>query len=162
MEIMLEKLGLKHAKALKQIIENKEIRWCGKLYSSFPLEKLKIYIRKQKSRNNYHEFAILSGKKFVGTICIEKIDMTNKNANVGYWVAESKRGKGIGTGAVRLAVKFGFNKLGLKRIYAIVTEDNIASRKVLEKAGFKKEGLLRKSVFKKGKFFNEYIYSILN
>jgi [ribosomal protein S5]-alanine N-acetyltransferase len=162
MEIMLEKFRLKHAKALKQIIDNREIKWRGKLYTSFPLADLKEYIHKQMTRKNYQEFAILFGKEFVGTICLEKIDMSNKNANVGYWVAKSQRGKGIATQAVRLAIKFGFKKLVLKRIYATVTEDNIASRKVLENAGFKKEGLLRKSVFKKGKFFNEYIYSILN
>jgi RimJ/RimL family protein N-acetyltransferase len=156
----IEKLSLSHAKQLKQIIDDREIKWCGK-YSSHPLSKVKNYINHQLKIKNYIEFAILMDNKFVGTICLEKIDKINKKASVGYWISKSYRNRGIATEAVKLAVDFGFNKIKLKRIYARVREDNISSCRVLGKAGFEKEGVLRKNIFKDGKFYNEYYYGIV-
>jgi len=160
--ILIRKLSLLYAKEYKKILDNKEIKWYGKyLIHPIPLSKIKKYIQHQIKLKNYIEFAILVDNKLVGTISIEKIDKINKNANIGYWVAKSYRGKGIATKAVKLAVKFGFNELNLKRIYTTVRKDNIASYKVLENAGFEREGLKRRSVFRKGKFYDEYVYAIL-
>lgn len=164
MIVKIRKFSLLHAKEYKNILDNRDITWNGKyLLKSIPLPKIKKYIRHQMKIKNYCELAILvDNDKFVGTISIEKIDKINKNANIGYWVAKSYRGKGIATEAIKLAVKFGFGKLNLKRIYATVRKDNIASYKVLGNVGFEREGLLRKSVFRKGKFHDEYVYAILN
>jgi len=49
----------------------------------------------------------------------------------------------------------------LNRIFANIYEGNIASEKALIKAGYKKEGTMRKAVFKEGKFIDQYIYAIL-
>jgi RimJ/RimL family protein N-acetyltransferase len=162
MKVKIRKLSLRYAEEFKLILDNKEIKWFGKYLSrSISLSKIKKYINHQLKIKNYIEFSILIDNKFVGTISIEKINKINKNASIGYWVAKSYRGKGIATKAVELAVKFGFNKLNLKRIYATVKKENIASYKVLENAGFEREGLLRKSVFRKRKFYDEYVYAIL-
>ena len=163
MKLKIRKLSLHYAKEFKQILDNKEIKWFGKYMSHpIPLLKIKKYIHHQLKIKNYIEFAILMDNKFVGTICLEKIDNANRKASIGYWVAKPYRNRGIATKAVRLIVKSGFNKLKLKRIYAKVNEDNIQSRGVLEDAGFKKEGILKKSVLKDGKFYNEYYYGIIN
>ena len=163
MKVKIRKLSLRYAKEFKQIIDNKEIKWRGKYLSKpFPLSKVKKYITHQLRIKNYIEFAILMDSKFVGTICLEKIDNANRKASIGYWVAKPYRNRGIATKAVRLVVKFGFNKLKLKRIYAKVNEDNIQSCSVLENSGFKKEGILRKNIFKDGKFYNEYYYGVIN
>lgn len=162
MKIEIKKLSLRDAKEFKRILDNKERKWYGKYLSKpYPLPKIKKYIRHQLKIKNYIEFAILVDNKFVGTICLEKIDKINKKASVGYWVAKPYRNRGIATKAVELTVKFGFNKLKLKRIYAKVDEDNIQSRRVLENAGFEKEGILRKNVLRDGKFYDEYRYAII-
>ncbi|MFH0929158.1 MAG: GNAT family protein [Candidatus Aenigmatarchaeota archaeon] len=162
MAVKIRKFSLIHAKDYKKILDNKDIKWHGKYtVKPIPLSDIKKYIRQQMKIKNYCEFAIIVDDKFVGTISIEKIDKLNKNANIGYWVAKSYRGKGIATKAVKLAVKFGFSKFKLKRIYATVRKDNVASCKVLENVGFDREGLLRKSVFRKGKFYDERLYSVL-
>jgi len=162
MRVKIRKLNLCYVGEYKRILDNKEIKWFGKYLSrSIPLFKIKKYIRHQLKIKNYVEFAILMDNKFVGTICIEKIDKENKKASIGYWVAKPYRNRGIATKAVKLAVKFGFNKLKLKRIYAKVDEDNIQSRGVLEDAGFEKEGILRKNVLRDGKFYDEYRYGIV-
>lgn len=64
-------------------------------------------------------------------------------AGIGYWLVESARGRGVATRAVRLVVPWALRELGLHRIEAPVEPDNVASQRVLEKAGFKREGVLR-------------------
>ena len=161
MKIEIRKLSLRDAKEFKRTLDNKESKWYGKYLRSYPLSMVKKYIHHQLRIKNYIEFAILADDKFVGTICLEKIDKINKKASVGYGVSKSYRNRGIATKAVKLTVKFGFNKLKLKRIYAKVDEDNIQSRRVLENAGFEKEGILRKNVLRDGKFYDEYRYGIV-
>jgi len=162
MKVEIRKFSLRYAKDFKLIIDNKEIKWHGKYLShSYPLNKIKKYIRHQLKIKNYIEFAILMDNKFVGTICIENIDNVNKKASIGYWVAKSYRNRGIATRAVKLAVRYGFSKLKLKRIYAKVNEDNVQSRGVLEDAGFEREGIFKKNIFKNGKFYDEYHYAII-
>jgi len=148
MKIKLEKFNLSHAKELKQIIDNKKIEWHAKdICYPYPLTRVKKYILNQLKLKNYVEFAILVDNKFVGTICLEKIDKANKKASIGYWVSKVYRSRGIATKAVKLVVDFGFNKLKLKRIYAEVKKDNIQSSRVLEKAGFEKEGVSKDENF---------------
>jgi len=67
----------------------------------------------------------------------------------------------VGTEALVLALKYGFENLGLNKIYTLVTAENLSSIKSNLKAGLKKEGLHKKSIYKKGKFVDEVFFSIL-
>ena len=66
---------------------------------------------------------------------------------IGYVLIPSERGKGYGTETVQLAVDYLFLSKDTVRIQAQTNPENIASQKVLEKAGFKREGRIRKTVF---------------
>ena len=66
--------------------------------------------------------------------------------------------KGIGTRAKKLICEFGFNELGLNKIYFITNEDNYASIRVNEKCGFKLEGRLRKEYLTKDGEFKDRLY----
>jgi RimJ/RimL family protein N-acetyltransferase len=92
-----------------------------------------------------------------GSVGLSKIE--GHKAEIGYWLAEKYWGRGIMTKAVKLVTKFGFDKLKLKRIYAHVFSFNKASKRVLEKAGYKFEGILRKNVKKDGKFLDAYLFA---
>jgi [ribosomal protein S5]-alanine N-acetyltransferase len=83
------------------------------------------------------------------------------SAEIGYWLAEPFWGKGIITQAVKSLTEYAFKKYNFNRIFAGVFEGNKASEKVLQNAGYKLEGIFRKSVFKEGKFLDQYNYSIL-
>lgn len=73
-----------------------------------------------------------------------------------YW------GKGLGTESRVLLLDFAFKERGFNRIWALILESNIGSIKMCERCGYKKEGLLRQSVYKNGKFQNQIIMSILS
>src|SRR6187402_3119612 len=85
-------------------------------------------------------FAIEVTGKAVGGIGIHpQQDIQAKNAELGYWLAEPYWSKGIITKAVTQAVDYGFKTFELNRIFARPFGNNIASQRVLEKAGFKLE-----------------------
>ena len=99
--------------------------------------------------------------KVVGVIGISHIDWKNKNAELGYWLGKKYWGKGLATEAVKLMLKFAFENLKLHRVYANLFEENIASRRVLEKNGFKLEGIMRESRFRYNKWHNELKFGVL-
>lgn len=92
-----------------------------------------------------------------GSVGLDKIE--GHKAEIGYWLAEKYWGKGIMTEAVRLVTRFGFEKLGLGRIYAHVFSFNKASMRVLGKARYKLEGILRKDRKKENKFLDSYLFA---
>jgi RimJ/RimL family protein N-acetyltransferase len=63
--------------------------------------------------------------------------------SIGYWVAAEARGRGVATDALKLASRWGFRQLGLQRLELVTDPANEASQRVAEKAGFRREGLLR-------------------
>jgi RimJ/RimL family protein N-acetyltransferase len=79
---------------------------------------------------------------------------------IGYDVIRSERGKGYGTEAVQLMVDYLFLSKDVVRIQAFTDVRNKASQKVLEKAGFKREGTLRKAGFVRGQRADAYVYGV--
>jgi len=106
-------------------------------------------------------FVIEVDNKFAGFINLEyHYDKRNKHAAiVSYGIIHKFRGKGIATKAVKIITNYGFNKLGLKRISGICRTFNKASSRVLEKAGFKLEGILRKNKFKDGEYLDDMLWA---
>jgi len=84
-----------------------------------------------------------------------------KLLEIGYALIPSERGKGYCTEAAKIMVDYLFLSKDTMRIQAHTDAKNVASHKVLEKAGFKKEGTIRKSFFVRGEFRDFYLYSIL-
>ncbi len=99
---------------------------------------------------------LIGGVGFFG----HKIGRDHK-AELGYWLAKPYWGKGLMTEAVRKVAAYAFSELELMRITANVFVFNQASARVLEKAGFKLEGLLRSHYKKDGKIFDGKLYSLL-
>ena len=80
---------------------------------------------------------------------------------IGYKLLLSERNKGYCTEAVKIIVDYLFLSKDIVRIQAETNPRNVASQKVLEKAGFKREGLIRKSTFARGEWRDGFLYSIL-
>jgi ribosomal-protein-alanine N-acetyltransferase len=81
---------------------------------------------------------------------------------IGYYLDKYHNGKGYMTEAVRLVVKYAFDELKLHRIEAGVMPHNLGSIKVLEKAGFHKEGIAKKNVKINGKWEDHQVLAIVN
>lgn len=86
-----------------------------------------------------------------------------RRGEIGYSLSAKYWGRGIATEAVKLAMSCVFKELKcLDRVEGLVFAENKASQRVLEKAGFIKEGLLRKYFFVKGKSRDIVVYSVVN
>ena len=88
-------------------------------------------------------------------------DVYCKSAELGYWLARDCWGRGIMTRAVIQLCREGFGRWDILRIYAEPFARNAASRRVLEKAGFTLEGVLRQGAYKWGEVLDTCVYGLL-
>lgn len=101
-------------------------------------------------------------KEFIGCIFLNDIDYHNRSGHVPVFIGNKKYwGKGYATEARILMLTYAFFDRGLNRIWAKVLEDNQGALKMLEKSGYRREGILRQSSFKDGHFLNECMLGIL-
>ena len=107
-------------------------------------------------------FAITLGDsgRLIGAIGLE-ITPAHERAEIGYWIGEPHWGKGYCTEAMIAVLQHGFDSLGLERIFATHFLKNSASGRVMQKAGMKYEGRLRRHIKKWGEFVDLEMYSIL-
>jgi RimJ/RimL family protein N-acetyltransferase len=98
--------------------------------------------------------------EFAGGIgCHRKTDVHELSASLGYWLAEHLWGKGIASEMVKVFTDHLFQITDLLRIEALVYEPNIASARVLEKAGFVQEARCRKAIHKQGRIMDAFLYA---
>ncbi len=84
-----------------------------------------------------------------------------QDADFGYTLRRDEWGKGYGTEVARALVRFGFEKLERHRIWATCNVENLASARVLEKAGLQLEGVMRKRIQLRGVWSDSRLYAIL-
>lgn len=138
------------------------------LRNSFPspytLEDAERFIRDCIAQGEERQLAraiIIEGKAAGGISVFVKDDVYEKSAELGYWLAEEHWGRGVMTKAVRQTCRESFARFDILRIFAEPFEGNLASRRVLEKAGFTYEGTMRNGVFKNGHVLSYRVYSLL-
>ncbi len=127
----------------------------------YTIEKGKAFIEFASQTSPLRLFAIDVKGRAVGGIGIHPLaDIERKNAELGYWLAEPFWGNGIMTKAVVQLVDYGFKNLDINRIFARPFGTNLASQRVIEKAGFKLEARFEKTFFKNGEYDDELIYAV--
>jgi RimJ/RimL family protein N-acetyltransferase len=80
----------------------------------------------------------------LGSIAVSNLDWPDHRAEIGYWMAREARGRGLGTRAVRLLSRWAIAELRLERLELLANPANEASQRLAERAGFTREGLLRR------------------
>jgi len=116
-----------------------------KNYDSAPPEKRKFFVEKKDGT----KIGVVNTFPVGGLL------------EIGFTLIPSERGKGYGTEAVQIMVDYLFLSRDLVRIQAYTDPRNMTSQRVLKKAGFKKEGVVRKSMFIRGEWRDLLLFSIL-
>ena len=101
------------------------------------VEKLIAGILADPSKARFFTIRTVADQQFVGTICLWRMDLLNRFAEIGYQMLPEFEGKGIMSAAMKLILDFGFTDLHLNHIEAYTHRDNERSRKLLERAGFR-------------------------
>ncbi len=114
----------------------------------------------QADKHTTYAFAITVGDKMIGSIGVFRKDNIHaRTAEMGYYIAESFWGKGIGTSAVKQTCTYIFKHTDIIRIFAEPFAYNTASCRILEKGGFTFEGTLKKNAIKNGQVIDMKMYS---
>lgn len=127
---------------------------------------------RQRLRRYRSEYALGTGVSFfafkrpedvlVGGITVSNIRRgVAQTASIGYWMGESYAGKGLMLDALRLVIPFAFDTLRLHRLEAACIPDNKRSVRLLEKAGFQREGLLKSYLRIDGNWRDHYLYALI-
>lgn len=101
-----------------------------------------------------------SGGRLCGGIGLHP-EPQHRRAELGYWIGTPYWGRGYATEAAGAVVRYGFEHLGLNRIFAHHFKRNPASGRVLQRVGMQYEGCMRQAVLKQGEFIDLEMYSIL-
>ena len=110
----------------------------------------------------YLAICLIETNEIIGYLGIIDIDLRNRKAQwAGINIDKSFSSKGYATEAANILIKFVFEELGLNRFYGYWLDSNKPSIRMAEKLGFVNEGIVRDFVFKKNKFHNTYLMSIL-
>ena len=134
----------------------------GKYFVSNEIERQWVQNAINQNKDVRLAICTVEGNIYIGNVYLTGIDYVNRKAtshiligNHDYWNG------GYGTEAMHLLLNYAFNYKNLRRIEAIVLEANIGSCKRHEKLGYKREGLLRESVYKDGCYKNQVYYALL-
>jgi RimJ/RimL family protein N-acetyltransferase len=166
---MKKKFVLKSERLILRPLELKDTLEYSKLGVSYrrfgkvnTLEKARKWIRKSLKAEDSFDVGIYLSDEMIGTIEFCHMSWFDyKGGEICYTIKKKFRGKGYGTEALRVFVKYCFNEMKLHKVYADTDKDNIASRRILEKVGFKLEGVIRERRKVKGKWMDEYDYGLL-
>jgi RimJ/RimL family protein N-acetyltransferase len=154
--------SLDDASAVQQHANNRKI-WIN-LRDVFPhpytLEDARAFLGFVLKEEPTTTFAIANESEAIGCIGLRLgNDVHRKTAELGYWLGEPFWGRGNMSEAVQEFTRWAFEAFDLQRIFAQPFENNKASARVLEKAGFVCEGRLRANALKDGKVLDSLIYA---
>lgn len=162
----LELINLSHANELFKLTDaNRRFlkKWLPWVDHTNTVDDTKNFIsrtRKNTDGNNGLQFAIKYKGKIAGMIGLVEISRVRSKTEIGYWLAEEYNGKGIMTKACKTLVDYCFKNLKLRHVIIGCDVKNKPSRRIPERLGFFKQGILKRDGFAGGKFADHAIYSM--
>jgi len=132
----------------------------------YPIVEAERYVAQQRAEQNAGRAVTFTIEQkvegwFCGLVEVRDIDQEHSQGELSFWLAVDAWGQGYMSEVVQAVVQYGLEGLGLNRLYAYHMLRNPASGRVLEKNGFKQEGLLRQRVRKWGQFEDVALWAIL-
>ena len=124
-------------------------------------ERARAFIEFAMAQNPKRIFCIEVNGEAAGGIGLHpKTDIEQKNAELGYWLAEPYWGHGIMSRAIAQVVEYGFKTFPVTRIIGRTFGNNPGSQRALQKAGFVLEGRFVNAFYKNGEFTDEVVYAV--
>ena len=118
------------------------------------------YIENVRSRPVQTSFGIDVARQAVGSISLMPgEDIARRTAEVGYWIGREFWGRGIMVDALKATTQYAFDVLGLVRVFAVPFVTTTRSSRVLEKAGYALEGVMRQSAVKEETILDQFLYA---
>lgn len=164
-KVTLRALNLEDSKIILRWVNNPNLKHLtGTVYPVSDIEHDSWYKAKiNDSRDKVFGIQFNQNNMLLGVIGFKNIDYINRNAELYVYIGEEDYwGKGIGSEAISMLIKFSFEELNFHRVYLSVFSYNTRAIKSYEKVGFKVEGILKESVFRQGKYHDKNLMAIIN
>jgi RimJ/RimL family protein N-acetyltransferase len=120
-----------------------------------------VGIRESFLSGTLYQWGIELERELVGTCTLAGIDREHRRAELGFAVLRRRWGRGVASRALPAVIDFAFERLGLHRLEADADPRNEASLRVLERLGFRREGLLRERYFQEGEAQDAVVFGLL-
>ena len=138
------------------------LSWC---HPEYQISDAREWIARQIesfAKGNEFAFVISSNEhRFLGGCGLNRLNLIDRSANLGYWVRTSATGQGVAPQAARLAVEWAFANTAIERIEVVTALKNGRSQRVAEKSGALREGISRSRLLLHNQFHDAVIYSII-
>ncbi len=120
-------------------------------------------MRRDRETSEFYPWAIaaIADDALIGTAALYEIDRTHRRGMIGYSLSPSMQGHGYARDALQLLIGFAWTTLDLQRLEADTDPENGASRRLLERLGFRLEGSMRKRWFVHGVWHDASWYGLL-
>jgi ribosomal-protein-serine acetyltransferase len=137
--------------------------WCHPNYTEQDCAAFVLSCEGAWTKREEFSFAIVESAtgRFLGGAGLNLINYAHGFANVGYWVRSSCTRRGVATAALRTTARFGFTELNLNHIQILAATGNAASQRVAEKAGARRECVLRKRLVHQENVLDAVLFSLI-
>lgn len=160
--VRLVPLGPEHFDGEWAMLSDDESRRLTGTHATFTEEQIRAWLTKVRQADDRADWAILHDGAFVGEVVLNDLDEDNRSAGFRIVLASHAFGRGFGTEATRLAVRYAFEDAGLHRVWLEVFAHNPRARRVYEKCGFRLEGEHRDALFWDGEWHHTYTMAALS
>jgi RimJ/RimL family protein N-acetyltransferase len=129
------------ARPVYEACQDEEIqRWIPVIPRPYRMEDARAYVSGELGFGP-HQYAVTREGRVVGAIGMRVNE--SRTGHIGYWCVPEARGRGVTSDALHTLCRHALDELGLERLELITDPDNVGSRRVAEKVGFRQEGVLR-------------------
>ncbi|MFC4855580.1 GNAT family N-acetyltransferase [Actinophytocola glycyrrhizae] len=160
--VRLVPLGPEHFAGEWAMLQDEESRRLTGTHQTFTEKQIREWLTKVRRATDRADWAILHDGAFVGEVVLNDLDEDNRSAGFRIVLAAHAIGRGYGTEATLLAVRYAFEDAGLHRVWLEVFEHNPRARHVYEKCGFRLEGEHRDALLWDGEWHNTHTMAILS
>jgi RimJ/RimL family protein N-acetyltransferase len=165
--VYLLPVTLRDADSLYRHIRDKAIaEWTAGIPYPYPRAAMTQFLRRAIRMMRAGERFVFAIRRYddeepVGVVDLHNLNLELRSAEIGYWLGRAFWNRGIMTQAVKLLLGFAFDRLKLHRVLVRHFEGNEASRRVIEKCWFRREGLEREVLHRRGRWHDLIRYGLL-
>jgi ribosomal-protein-serine acetyltransferase len=167
-EAVLKQLELSDAPEMFQLTEENRsylrewLPWVDSVQRVEDTERFIAFTIDQHARQQGIHYGIWYNGRLAGTLGVHGINWNNRRTEIGYWLAAKYQGKGLMTEAVAAYIdRLIFGEWKLQRVSINAATDNVKSRAIPERLGFRLEGILRCNEFLYNRYVDHAVYGLL-
>jgi RimJ/RimL family protein N-acetyltransferase len=162
--VYLRPLESEDAASLQPWVNDEEVARTVAFHRPLTLADERAFVERTRSAD--HEIvlaiALQRGDRMIGDVGLHAIHSKDRSAVLGIMIGDKKEwGKGYGTEATALMVRYAFETMNLNRVSLHVFEFNVRGIRAYEKVGFRQEAIFRQAVFREGRYWNTIGMAIL-